>query len=287
MTINNYYRHYLQQLQQINSLQEASVITEWVFEKLAQVSRLDIIKAPEALMNVEKIKILDEALEQLLQHYPVQYLLGETIFYNLKLKVNNAVLIPRPETEELVHWIINDLKETATEKKYSMLEIGSGSGCIAIALQKNLLGTTITAIDISEVALAVAIENSKINNATIDFLLADFLDESEWKKLPIVDIIVSNPPYIPEQEKNMLDKNVTHFEPHTALFVPDKSPQLFYEKIAGFAKSNLNTNGIIYVETHEDFAEKTAAVFSTVFEEVILKKDLLGKNRMVKATGFR
>lgn len=287
MTINNYYRHYLLQLQHIYSLQEASVITEWVFDKLVQVSRLDIIKAPESIMNTEKIKILDEALGKLLQHYPVQYLLGETVFYNLILKVNNAVLIPRPETEELVHWIINDLKETATDKKYSMLEIGCGSGCIAIALQKNLPGTTITAIDISEVALAVAIENSKINNASIDFLLVDFLDESEWMKLPKVDIIVSNPPYIPVAEKNMLDKNVTHFEPHTALFVPDKSPLLFYEKIANFAKSNLKKSGIIYVETHEDFAAATAAVFSTIFKDVILKKDLLGKNRMVKATDFR
>lgn len=287
MTINNYYRHYLLQLQHIYSLQEASVITEWVFDKLVQVSRLDIIKAPESIMNTEKIKILDEALGKLLQHYPVQYLLGETVFYNLILKVNNAVLIPRPETEELVHWIINDLKETATDKKYSILEIGCGSGCIAIALQKNLPGTTITAIDISEVALAVAIENSKINNASIDFLLVDFLDESEWMKLPKVDIIVSNPPYIPVAEKNMLDKNVTHFEPHTALFVPDKSPLLFYEKIANFAKSNLKKSGIIYVETHEDFAAATAAVFSTIFKDVILKKDLLGKNRMVKATGFR
>ena len=287
MTINNYYRHYLLQLQHIYSLQEASVITEWVFDKLVQVSRLDIIKAPESIMNTEKIKILDEALGKLLQHYPVQYLLGETVFYNLILKVNNAVLIPRPETEELVHWIINDLKETATDKKYSILEIGCGSGCIAIALQKNLPDTTITAIDISEVALAVAIENSKINNASIDFLLVDFLDESEWMKLPKVDIIVSNPPYIPVAEKNMLDKNVTHFEPHTALFVPDKSPLLFYEKIANFAKSNLKKSGIIYVETHEDFAAATAAVFSTIFKDVILKKDLLGKNRMVKATGFR
>lgn len=287
MTINNYYRHYLLQLQHIYSLQEASVITEWVFDKLVQVSRLDIIKAPESIMNTEKIKILDEALGKLLQHYPVQYLLGETVFYNLILKVNNAVLIPRPETEELVHWIINDLKETATDKKYSILEIGCGSGCIAIALQKNLPGTTITAIDISEVALAVAIENSKINNASIDFLLVDFLDESEWMKLPKVDIIVSNPPYIPVAEKNMLDKNVTHFEPHTALFVPDKSPLLFYEKIANFAKSNLKKSGIIYVETHEDFAAATAAVFSTIFKDVILKKDLLGKNRMVKATDFR
>ena len=287
MTINNYYRHYLLQLQHIYSLQEASVITEWVFDKLVQVSRLDIIKAPESIMNTEKIKILDEALGKLLQHYPVQYLLGETIFYNLKLKVNNAVLIPRPETEELVDWIINDLKKTAPDKKYSMLEIGSGSGCISIALQKNLPDTTITAIDISEAALAVAIENSKINNASIDFLLVDFLDESEWMKLPKVDIIVSNPPYIPVAEKNMLDKNVTHFEPHTALFVPDKSPLLFYEKIANFAKSNLKKSGIIYVETHEDFAAATAAVFSTIFKDVILKKDLLGKNRMVKATDFR
>ncbi len=286
MTINNFYRQYLQQLQNIYSLQEAAVITDRVFQNKASIKRSEIITSPEKIMEEKIIEVLNEALLQLLQHRPVQYVLGETWFYKLKLKVNEQVLIPRPETEELVEWIIEDYKK-AENKKVSVLDIGTGSGCIAIALQKKLTAAKLAATDISKEALSIAKENAENNNAAVDFIQSDFLNEAEWEHLPEVDIIVSNPPYIPINEKEKLDKNVTGFEPHSALFVPDHSPLLFYEKIVFFAKKHLKKSGIIYVEIHEDFAEETAAVFSTQFKTVEIKKDLNGKNRMIKATHYR
>jgi release factor glutamine methyltransferase len=197
------------------------------------------------------------------------------------------VLIPRPETEELVEWIIEDRKKEKHENQLSIADIGTGSGCIAIALKKKLSAAHITAIDVSKEALTTAKENAIDNDAKIDFIQLDFLDESSWKGLQQFDIIVSNPPYIPVNEKEKLDKNVTLFEPHTALFVPDHSPLLFYEKIALFAKKHLKKDGKIYAETHEEFANATAHIFSKQFQEVKLKQDLLGKNRMIKATHFR
>ena len=286
MTINNFYRQYLQQLQNIYSLQEAAIITNWVFENKASIKRSEIITSPEKIIDEKIMKVLNEALQQLLEHRPVQYVLGETWFYKLKLKMNEHVLIPRPETEELVEWIIEDYKK-AENKKVSILDIGTGSGCIAIALQKKLLAAKITATDISKKALSIAKENADNNNAAVDFIQSDFLNEAEWERLPEVDIIVSNPPYIPIREKEKLDKNVTGFEPHNALFVPDHSPLLFYKKIILFEKKHLKKDGIIYVEIHEDFAEETSAAFSIQFKTVEIKKDLNGKNRMIKATHFR
>ena len=285
MTINNFYRYYLQQLQQIYSLQEASVITEWVFENKASIRRLDILKLPDQILDDKKSAALTDALQQLLLHTPVQYVLGQTWFYNLKLKVNEQVLIPRPETEELVKWIIDE--QLKQKEKFTILDIGTGSGCIAIVLKKNLPHALITAIDVSNGALSIAKENAFANDAAINFLSLDFLNEEVWKQLPAFDIIVSNPPYIPINEKDALDKNVTGFEPHTALFVPDNSPLLFYEKIALFATNHLTKNGKIYLETHEDFANQTAALFSKQFSSVLIKKDLPGKERMIKTTHFR
>jgi release factor glutamine methyltransferase len=286
MTINNFYRHYLKQLQNRYCLQEASVITNWVFENKASVKREDIIKVPGKILDEKIMEVLNEALQQLLQHRPVQYVLGETFFYNLRLTLNEQVLIPRPETEELVHWIIDDYKKPGENKKLSILDVGTGSGCIAIALKKNLPVAAVTATDISKGALAIARENADNNTTAIDFTETDFLNEAEWERLPVADIIVSNPPYIPVHEKEKLDKNVTCFEPHAALFVPDHSPLLFYEKIISFAKKHLNKDGKIYVEIHEDYAEETAVIFFKQFKNVEIRKDLQGKNRMIKATHF-
>ncbi len=287
MTINDYYRHYLRQLQTVYSLPEASVITDLIFENKASIKRSDIIKDPEQAADKKKTGLLDEALQQLLLYRPVQYVLGETFFYQLKLKVNEYVLIPRPETEELVQWVIDDYQKLGENNKLSILDIGTGSGCIAIALQKKLFAATVTAIEVSAAAMEIAKENAAGNKATIAFVQADFLNEAEWKRLPVADIIVSNPPYIPVKEKEKLDHNVTRFEPHSALFVPDESPLLFYEKIVLFAKTQLNKGGKVYVEIHEAYAEETAAAFSKQFNIVEIKKDLQGKNRMIKATHFQ
>lgn len=287
MTIKEYYRHYLRKLQTIYDLDEASVMAGWVFENKAGLKRSDILKDPEFVLNIETIGKLNYALDRLLHHEPVQYILGETLFCNLKLKVNKHVLIPRPETEELVDWVIEDAKKENNEHHVSIVDVGTGSGCIAIATKKKLPLANVAAIDVSKDALVTAKENAIDNEVKIDFIQQDFLNEFLWDELPQFDIIISNPPYIPADEIKKMDKNVILFEPHTALFVPNHSPLLFYEKIALFAKKHLKKEGKIYVETHEEFANATVHVFSRQFQQVELKQDLQGKNRMIKATHFR
>jgi len=276
------YRNFLVQLQKIYSLSEASVITEWVFEKMVSLKRSDILKYPEKIITAAADKLIQDTLQELLSHKPVQYVLGEAWFYRMKFMVNAHVLIPRPETEELVEQLIADRKSKLTDP--TILDIGTGSGCIPIAIKKNLPASKLTAIDISADALALAKENSVKHNAHINFMLLDFLHESTWSTLPLFDIIISNPPYIPLNEKEKLAKNVTDFEPHLALFVPDKSPLIFYEKIAVFGRDHLLPNGKIYLETHEDYAKETAALFRTHYQTVMIKKDMYDKDRMIIIT---
>ena len=280
MTIKEQYRFFLQQLQKIYSLNEATVITDWVFESLASIKRFDIIKNPDQHLSAVNSAQLNNALTALLLHKPVQYVLSEAWFYNMKLKVNEHVLIPRPETEELAQLLLNDITEIKNATS-AILDIGTGSGCIAIAIKKNIPSANITAIDASGQALQIANENAANQQTDIQFLQVDFLDETQWTALPMFDIIISNPPYIPINQKDKLDRNVTAFEPHQALYVPDDSPLLFYEKIAAFGKMHLNANGKIFMETHEDYAKETAALFSQFYKEVIVKKDIFGKERMV------
>jgi release factor glutamine methyltransferase len=282
MTIKEQYRFFLQQLQTIYNLNEATVITDWVFESLAGIERFDVIKNPDSPLSTIKQEALKNALTALLQHKPVQYVLGEAWFYNMKLKVNEQVLIPRPETEELVQLVLTHI---ATDQiaAPAILDIGTGSGCIAIALKKNIPQAIVTAIDVSGEALLVAKENAIKQDTTIRFFQTDFLNEAQWTALPTFDIIISNPPYIPINEKEKLDINVTAFEPHQALFVPDKAPLLFYEKIAGFGKTHLNQNGKIFMETHEDYAKETADLFKEYYNEVTIQKDIFDKERMVIA----
>ncbi len=280
--IKDLYRNFLVQLQKIYSLSEATVITEWVFEKMASLKRSDILKNPEKKITQVADKLIQETLQELLLHKPVQYVLGEAWFYHIKFKVNAHVLIPRPETEELVEQLINDRKSKLTDP--AILDIGTGSGCIAIAIKKNLPASKLTAIDISKDALALAKENALLHNAHIAFTQLDFLDASTWPSLPLFDIIISNPPYIPIDEKAKLAKNVTDFEPHLALFVPNKSPLVFYEKIAAFGIEHLLPNGKIYLEIHEDFAKETAALFRNHYQTVMIKKDMYDKERMIIIT---
>jgi len=279
MTIKEQYHFFLQQIQAIYNLNEATVISDWVFESIVGIKRFDIIKDTNQQLHSSKIEKIQIALTALLQHKPVQYVLGEAWFYNMKLKVNEHVLIPRPETEELVQLILSESLISTT----TILDIGTGSGCIAIAVKKNMPEADITAIDISNEALLLAKENAAIQNTAIQFLRVDFLDEAQWSVLLKFDIIISNPPYIPVNEKEKLDINVTAFEPHQALFVPDNSPLLFYKKIAEFASTHLNAGGKIFMETHEDFANETAALFLEKFKTVTIKKDIFGKERMVMA----
>lgn len=283
MTNRQQYRIFLLQLQAIYNLNEATIITDWVLESLAGIKRFDVVKDPEKLQPDTITQQLKVALEELLQHKPVQYVTGEAWFHNMKLKVDKSVLIPRPETEELVKLVLDTVKNEEN-LALSIIDIGTGSGCIAIAIKKNLPAASVAAIDVSESALAIAKDNSYEQQTEIQFLKIDFLEESQWASLPKYDVIVSNPPYIPMDEKEKLDKNVASFEPHQALFVPDQSPLLFYEKIAAFASAHLNPKGKIFMEVHENFAKETAALFIQNFSEANIKKDIFGKERMVMAT---
>ena len=282
MIIKKLYRNFLVKLQQIYSLGEATTITNWVFEKMVSLKRADILKNPDKVITPEANESIQNVLQQLLQHKPIQYVLGEAFFYNMKLKVNEHVLIPRPETEELVEQLIKDRKSKLTDP--AILDIGTGSGCIPIALKKNLPASFVTSIDISKKAISLAIENADLHNTHITFRQMDFLNEKGWDILPMYDIIISNPPYIPANEKEKLSKNITLYEPHIALFVPNKTPLIFYEKIAAFGLTNLRPSGKIYLETHEDYAKEVAALFRKNYETVVVKKDLNGKERMIFIT---
>jgi len=200
----------------------------------------------------------------------------------MKIQVNEHVLIPRPETEELVEQLIKDRKSKLTDP--AILDIGTGSGCIPIAIKKNLPASKLTAIDVSKDALLLAKENATLHNTHISFTELDFLDETNWPALGLFDIIISNPPYIPINEKEKLAKHVSDFEPHLALFVPDRSPLIFYEKIAAFGRDHLLPNGKIYLETHEDHAKETADLFHNIYQTVMIKKDMYGKERMIIIT---
>lgn len=282
MMLKELYRNFLLQLQQVYSLSEATNITDWVFEKKASLKRSDILKNPGKVITSAADKLIQEALQELLTHKPVQYVLGEAWFYHMKLKVNEHVLIPRPETEELVEQLIKDRKSKLTDP--AILDIGTGSGCVPIAIKKHLPAAIITSIDVSEKAIELAKENAALHNAHINFIQLDFLDESKRNGLPMFDIIISNPPYIPFNEKEKLDRNVTAFEPHLALFVPDDSPLIFYQEIALFGKNNLLPNGKIYLETHEKLAKEVAALFMKDYQTVMIKKDIYGNERMVIVT---
>ena len=281
MTIKELYRNFLLHLQEIYPLSEATVIADRVFEAKAGIKRTDLVKDASRQLDNKAIEQLNDCLTQLQLHKPLQYVLGEAWFYHLKFKVNEQVLIPRPETEELVELVISDRRSFLTDP--AILDIGTGSGCIPIAIKKNLPASVVSAIDVSGPALKLAKENARLHKTDINFLQMDFLDEVQWEQLVSFDIIISNPPYIPENEKDQLAKNVVDHEPHGALFVPNNDPLIFYEKIAAFGKAHLNANGKIYMESHSSFAGEVAALFQKNYSLVQIKNDLFGKERMVIA----
>ncbi len=279
MEIGKLYNQFREELEKIYPAGEAGAITAMVFEH-AGLSKTTLRAGATDELDTGWWLKMTGWLEQLKKGVPVQYVLGHAWFYHLTFKVSPAVLIPRPETEELVKHALEFLKEV---KKPVVLDIGTGSGCIAVAVKKNNPAVMVSAVDISNEALNIAKENAAANEVTINFTELDFLDHSSWDQLGICDCIISNPPYIPLQEAVLLDKNVTEHEPHSALFVPNDQPLLFYEAIAAFATEHLGENGKIFVETHEDLAEKVAAVFLTKGFTAFILKDIFGKQRFVKA----
>jgi release factor glutamine methyltransferase len=275
-----------QQLSAIYDEGESTAIIKLLAEHFLNTTKST--ETPTIIQEEELKRIINE----LLSHRPVQYVLNEAWFYNLKFEVNESVLIPRPETEELVDMIIRDVRGKKyevrnTEASYilppsSVLDIGTGSGCIPISIKKNIPQAEVSAVDVCSEALHVAINNAVTHETEINFQLLDFLDESKWNELGIFDIIVSNPPYIKSSESKTMSEHVLQYEPHKALFVPDDDALLFYKKIAEFALTHLSPNGKIYVEINQQLGKETANVFvERGFKEVVLIKDMSGNERFL------
>jgi release factor glutamine methyltransferase len=281
MTITEQYQLISEQLQRLYSKGEANTISSWVLEHYTGLNRMAVKTNGHRGLSIHEKQLIAGALKDLLKHRPVQYVLGEAWFKNMAFYVDESVLIPRPETEELVDWVVECSKSKLAGNR--VLEIGTGSGCIAIAIKTALPANSLTALDISEPALAIARKNAERLKTPIQFLASDFLEESNWEALPKYAVIASNPPYIPISEKAKLDKNVTAWEPGVALFVPDNDPLLFYRKIAAFGKKHLEKDGVIFVECHQDFAKATQEMFVAMGYETQLKKDLFDNERMLKA----
>jgi release factor glutamine methyltransferase len=236
-------------------------------------------------LPTEDLKRLEKYSNELLTRKPVQYVLGEAWFAGLCLTVNEHTLIPRPETEELVNlcasWAATNKIQDAP---LQILEVGTGSGCIAIALQQKMPAAIITAIDISAEAIEVATINAAKYNAPIQFKTFDFLDEANWPELGSFDIIISNPPYIADIEKESMAKHVLDFEPHTALFVRDNDPLIFYSALANFGNKYLHKDGALFVEINQALGIQTQDVFEQKNYTTLLKKDLFENDRMIEAT---
>ncbi len=228
-------------------------------------------------LDFENIKL---SLTKLKQQIPLQYITEEAWFYNQKFKVTNAVLIPRPETEELVAMCLSH----CVENNFSILDIGTGSGCIPIILDKHLANVTVYSTDISEAAMLIAKENNDLHKTNVHFIEADFLDEDSWASLPKTNIIISNPPYIPWIQRLNMQLQVRDQEPAVALFVEDENPLIFYEKIEKFARTNLLPEGSIFLETHYDNADEVLALFNTKYFKATKYQDMSGNDRMIVAT---
>lgn len=282
MTLSEAFYSLKKELTNLYPEQEASAIAHEVMEEISQLSKIDRLMSKDLLLNSQQQNAWDYMLDELMQGKPLQYVLGKCWFMNKLFKVNEKVLIPRPETEELVIWILNDWKNK--QKAKSILDIGTGSGCIPISLKAEWPEAHINACDVSVDALAIAQINAQNLGQDIHFFEQNILKTNLWAQLASYDIIVSNPPYIPVNEVATMEAHVTEHEPHLALFVADNDRLLFYRTIAQLGKTNLNEGGAIYCEIHRDFPEATKAVFEAEgYTHIELRKDMHDNWRMIKA----
>jgi len=285
-----------------------------VLHFITQLSRTQLHAFPEKELTEDQIEMLLLSVKKLQSGMPVQYALGETEFFGLRFEVDPSVLIPRPETEELVSWVLEEVKgerekgkggkvegerkkeergawnggsavdncPPATEKK--ILDIGTGSGCIPIAIKKNWPEAEVFALDISAEALQTARRNALLNQVEVDFFQQDMLNFYPIKGARQYSVIVSNPPYVTSSEKKLMQANVLDFEPHQALFVPETDPLLFYRAIAHFASFVLEKNGLLFLEVNENFGQETVKLLQEKgFIKIESRKDFWGKDRMVRA----
>ncbi len=256
---------------------EAKAVVWFLTERLFGFSRADVALEPSA--EVDFVVDLDRLSDDISAAVPVQYIVGEAEFSGLQFAVGQGVLIPRPETEELVRWVTED---AAGQAELSVLDVGTGSGAIAVSLAKSLPQVRVTAIDVSAEALEYARRNNLRHGAGVEIVQADVFDFSPDQQF---DIIVSNPPYIPDSERVTMHRNVVGHEPADALFVPDDDPLLFYRAIVRLARRNLKPDGRLYFEIHSSVAEKaTDLLRAEGFTQVVVRQDINGRDRMVRAT---
>lgn len=265
-------------LKELSAFEEAKLYFEICCYSWLGMSKTSLLLDKDRVLSESEILKFFYGIKSLKKNEPVQYVVGETWFFDLKINLEAGVLIPRPETEELVDWIINSEKNAT-----SILDIGTGSGCIPLALKNNLKTSKVSGCDISEKAIELAKKNSKDLNLEVNFFSLDILNKTDWEGDKL-DVIVSNPPYIPIQEKFKMSKNVLDYEPSLALFVPNDNPLLFYIKIAEFSILNLKSKGSLYFEIHEDFGEEVIKMLERKgFDNLEIRQDLQGKNRMIRA----
>jgi len=281
MKIKQYRTYFIQELAPFYDAYEAESFFYLILEDRHKLRQIDLALNHELVFeeaDIEKWKIL---LAELKKEVPIQYLLGKTNFYGLDFEVNEHVLIPRPETEELVEWIIRENSGIERLKNLKILDIGTGSGCIAISLAKNIPNAKVFAIDVSAEALAMAKKNAKNNNVEITFLLQSILETDDLKQG--FDIIVSNPPYVRNLEKQEIKGNVLNYEPHLALFVEDNDALIFYRKITELAQKNLVENGQLYFEINQYLGtEMTGLLEKMNFKNIELRKDIYDNDRMMR-----
>lgn len=281
MTIQTAFTYITGAIGDLYDAREAANIAHIVLEHITGMNKLDRLVHKAKLLTPDQNTRLKSAIEALQRMEPVQYITGSGWFYGMELTVNQHVLIPRPETEELVAWIIDDL---AGHSHPHLLDIGTGSGCIPLAVKQNIPAAVVAAIDVSEEALAVARENAAKLHLEVEFSRLSALDEQQMATLPAFDVIVSNPPYITQSEQATMQQQVWGFEPSLALFVPDNDALLFYRHIAHTALQKLNPGGALYFEINESLGQEVVQLLQSLgFREVTLRQDMFGKDRMVKA----
>jgi release factor glutamine methyltransferase len=280
MLVKNYKNTFLKELSNMYDEKEIESFFYLVLESIHKKKRIDLALEPKMEMDAIQLSLWQIVLTDLKKNKPIQYILGQTEFYGLPFIVNENVLIPRPETEELVELI---LSRNQSLKRVKILDIGTGSGCIPISLKKNMLSSEIEAIDISEMALATAKLNAELNNVEVAFFLKNILETDDLGVQ--YDIIVSNPPYVRHKEKCKINANVLEYEPHLALFVEDEDALLFYRKIAQIALKNLKSGGKLYFEINQYLSKETVDLLESLnFKNIDLRKDIYGNDRMIEAT---
>ena len=280
MKIKEYKTKFIAELLPFYDEMEAESFFYLILENQRQLRRIDLALNIDLLFSVEEILIWNAILEKLKLEIPIQYITGTTHFYGLEFNVNENVLIPRPETEELVEWIISSAVNMPKFKNIKILDIGTGSGCIAISLAKNIPNAEVFAIDISDKALAKAKENADLNKVAVAFIQRNILETNDLEQQ--FDIIVSNPPYVRNLEKAEIKSNVLANEPHLALFVDDDDALIFYRKIAELATKNLSAEGKLFFEINQYLGKETVELLENMhFKNIELRKDIYGNDRMI------